>query len=153
GPAWERYFRAKPQARVPQIDTARHTADLIYQLSPYSLEVFRREALLSATEALQPGGGLVGLRRLVHFPQRTEFAKDQMVTVYIPLGQERTESVVPYSALVFDAFGGSWIYLDRTEAKAKDKESKFERRRVELGPLVEGGVVIWPSATAKEQVV
>jgi multidrug efflux pump subunit AcrA (membrane-fusion protein) len=84
-------------------------------------------------------------------PQRTTFAKDQMVTVYVPLGHKRVETVVPYSAFVFDAFGGAWIYLESTDAKAKTH--RFERRRVEMGPVIGGEFVIRPGLTASDRVV
>ncbi len=115
-----RPLRATPLGKTPQVDTARHTADLFYDL---------------------------GIAKL---SPRLDFAKDQMLTVYVPLDQKRTESVVPYGAVVFDAFGGSWIYLDRTADKG---QPKYQRRRVKLGPLVEGGVVIWPTAATGDLVV
>ncbi len=80
-----RTFKAKPLALVPQVDTIRHTVDLIYEL--------------------------------VQGPQSIPFAKDQMISVFVPLGKERVESVVPYSAVVFDAFGGGWIYLEKGAEK------------------------------------
>jgi multidrug efflux pump subunit AcrA (membrane-fusion protein) len=67
-------------------------------------------------------------------------AKDQMVTVSVPLGGRRTETVVPYSAVVFDAYAGAWIYLDRTTDKSP--QCVYERRRVELGPRVNDRIVI-----------
>src|SRR5262249_51802783 len=83
--------------------------------------------------------------------QRHKFAKDQMVTVHIPVGKEGRESVVPYAAVVFDAFGGTWIYVERTAADAKFHQ--FERRRIEVGPTVKGGVIVRPTATPGERVV
>ena len=120
-------FKAKPVALVPQVDSVRHTVDLIYEMLPGENSV--------------------------------PFAKDQMVTVFVPLGKQRVESVVPYSAVVFDAFGGSWIYLDKGEEKGKHK---FERRRVDLGATVTikekvgkaaDRVVIRPAAMAGQRVV
>ena len=78
-------------------------------------------------------------------------AKDQMVTVYVPLGTARKECVVPYSAVVFDAYGGAWIYLDKT---AKEAETHlYERRRVELGPAVKEGIVVRPALGPQEKIV
>ena len=77
-------------------------------------------------------------------------AKDQMMTVFVPLTRKQKETVVPYDAVVFDAFGGSWIYLERPEEGGRHR---FERRRVELGPTVEKGVVIRPLAAAGEKIV
>jgi cobalt-zinc-cadmium efflux system membrane fusion protein len=84
------------------------------------------------------------------------WAKDQMVDVLVPLGTERKESIVPYSAVVYDSYGGTWVYIDRS--KPGDKTHVYERRRVELGPTVGGGVVIradgqHPAAQEGERVV
>jgi RND family efflux transporter MFP subunit len=66
--------------------------------------------------------------------------KDQMVTVHVPTGKEQHATVVAYAALVFDASGQAWVYLERT-ADA-DKEHRFERRRVDLGAAVDNGIVV-----------
>jgi cobalt-zinc-cadmium efflux system membrane fusion protein len=78
-------------------------------------------------------------------------AKDQMVTVSVPLGGRRTETVVPYSAVVFDAYAGAWIYLDRNTDNSP--QCVYERRRVELGPRVNDRIVIRPAVKAGERVV
>ena len=44
----------------------------------------------------------------------TFLARDQMVTVHVPLDGRREECVVPYAAVIFDAYAGTWIYLDQT---------------------------------------
>ncbi len=77
--------------------------------------------------------------------------KDQMVTVFVPLGDSREETVVPYSAVVFDAYAGAWIYLDRTPKDAK--HDTYERRRVELGASRGSDVVIRPGCKKDERVV
>lgn len=83
-------------------------------------------------------------------PQRTLLAKDQMVTVALLLGEEHKETVVPYSAVIYDAYGGTWIYLDQG---AHDESHVFERMRVELGPSLKDGVVVRPGCKANERVV
>lgn len=87
-------------------------------------------------------------------PQDVVLAKDQMVTVLVPVGRQRLESVVPYSAIIYDAHGGAWLYVDRTE---KPNVQRYERRRVELGAGVDGGVVVRagqePALRADERVV
>jgi RND family efflux transporter MFP subunit len=55
--------------------------------------------------------------------------KDQMVTVRLPIGKMEKATVLPYAAIVFDAHGHSWIYVERPE---KDGKHQFERRPVEL---------------------
>ncbi len=77
--------------------------------------------------------------------------KDERLTVFVPLGDERKETVVPYSTVVFDAYAGAWVYLERTAEGAK--EHVFERRRVELGPSVGMDVVIRPGLKEGDRVV
>lgn len=109
---------AEPVAAVPQVDLARHTADLLYRL---------------------PASAPANL------------AKDQMLSVRVPLGEARKESVVPYDAVVYDAYAGAWVYIDQTPPRAA--EHVFERRRVELGPTMADGVVIRPALRPEERVV
>ncbi len=84
-------------------------------------------------------------------PGKTPLARDQMVTVALPLGESREESVVPYSAVIYDAYGGTWIYLEKS--KAANGDHVFERRRVELGPAPGGTVVVRPPLGKEERVV
>ncbi len=65
--------------------------------------------------------------------------KDQMVPVKIPVGPKEKRPVIPYSAVVFDAHGHSWIYLERP---AKDDKHRFERRPIELITAVKDGLMI-----------
>jgi RND family efflux transporter MFP subunit len=118
-------FEGRPIAVVPQVDPGRHTADLLYEITP------------GAHKAGAPEPGL--------------FAKDLMVTVFVPLGRESVESVVPYAAVVFDVHGSAWVYLDRGADQAGTH--KYERRRVDLGASVRDGVVIHPAAQAGDRVV
>jgi multidrug efflux pump subunit AcrA (membrane-fusion protein) len=83
--------------------------------------------------------------------QRPILAKDQMVTVQLPLGRQRESTVVPYSAVIFDAYAGAWLYLDKTPPGSETHT--YERRRVQLGPAVEGGVVVRPLCQPGDQVV
>lgn len=101
-------FEARFKELVPQVDPARHTADLLY------------EWVGPAPAQIQ--------------------AKDQMLPVLVPMGQLTEETVVSDAAVIFDAYGGTWIYLDRTPEKAE--QHIYERRRVELGPAVDEGLVI-----------
>jgi RND family efflux transporter MFP subunit len=79
------------------------------------------------------------------------FWKDQMLTVRIPIGKKQLASVVPDSAVVFDAHGGAWIYLDQT--KDKSVKHQFERRRVELATPMDAGFVVRPTLAEGERVV
>jgi multidrug efflux pump subunit AcrA (membrane-fusion protein) len=144
GPGKPLRFDAKPVAIVPLVDPARHTADLVYELTPYPRSDVAREA-----------AGVVGAAAgtpAVPPPARPAlFAKDQMLTVEVPLGERREETVVPYSAVVFDAYAGTWIYIDHTKKGAT--ECAYERRRVELGPAIGDDVVIRPGTKPGERVV
>jgi multidrug efflux pump subunit AcrA (membrane-fusion protein) len=108
---------------VPQVDLLKHTADLIYKLEP-----------------LAKGDTLPA-----------DLVKDQMVSVAVPIGIRSEEAIVPYAAVVFDAYGGSWIYIDRT---AKDAETcVYERVRVELGAPLGNDVAVRPALKAGDAVV
>lgn len=84
-------------------------------------------------------------------PAGAALAKDQLLSVGVPLDKKKMETVVPYSAIVFDAYGGSWVYLHRF--KEGDKTHIFERRRVELGPSLGERIVVRPPLEASDQVV
>lgn len=139
-------LRAVPLAAVPLVDTNRHTADLIYDLTPALRPAAAREPL-----AARDGAASIALVPARPAAARPFLAKDQMLTVFLPLGRQQEETVVPYAAVVFDAYAGAWIYLDQTTPNAK--EHVYERRRVELGPSVESDVVIRPSLKSSERVV
>lgn len=79
------------------------------------------------------------------------FVKEQMVTVRLKLGKKENASVVPYSAVIFDAHGHTWIYLERPDAQ--DGKYFFERRRIELLASHDGGVIIRPTLADGELVV
>lgn len=123
-------LEARPLALVPQVDAARHTADLIYEL-PGPPEAVAGPAA----------------------PSAPAFAKDQMLTVQVPMGGEAEECVVPYAAVVYDAYAGAWIYLDRTAGDGATGHV-YERRRIELGPRIgEKDVVVRPACDPSDKVV
>jgi multidrug efflux pump subunit AcrA (membrane-fusion protein) len=128
-----------PRSLVPQVDPVRHTADLFYDLLPVSLEEFAR----FATEALANPAA-------ARPPTATAFARDQLLTVPVPLDEPRQECVVPVAAVLYDTYGGAWVYV---EQKADAKTIVYERRRVELGPVTDGGVIVRPPLKAGEKVV
>ena len=78
-------------------------------------------------------------------------ARDQVLAVYVPVDQKRMGSIVPYDALVYDTHGSTWVYLDVTPAGAA--KNVYQRRRVELGPTVDGGVVVRAEGLAGARVV
>jgi RND family efflux transporter MFP subunit len=81
------------------------------------------------------------------------FARDLMVTALVPVSTGQPETAVPYAAIVYDAHGGAWVYVDR--GKAKSGKQQYERRGVNVGARVHGTdlVVVRPSLTAGEAVV
>jgi len=78
-------------------------------------------------------------------------ARDQMVMVDVPLGRSTKQTVVPTSALVNDAHGGTWIYLDRT-APGEEKHT-YERLRVETGASLGNEVVIRPALKPGQRIL
>jgi membrane fusion protein, heavy metal efflux system len=80
-----------------------------------------------------------------------DFYKDQMVTVYMPLGVKRTEKLVPHDALVYDTHGNAWLYLERT--KADDKLHRFVRQRVQLGAPVGAQLIVRAELSEGDRVV
>jgi RND family efflux transporter MFP subunit len=84
-------------------------------------------------------------------PHQGLIAKDQLVSVFMPLGSISEKSLVPYSAIVFDAHGGTWVYVEKTTAGAK--EHVFERRRVELLASAGKDVIVRPRLATTDNVV
>jgi multidrug efflux pump subunit AcrA (membrane-fusion protein) len=82
----------------------------------------------------------------------TVFVKDMLVTVHVPLGKGkvRKETVVPNDAIVYDIHGHAWIYVERAK---KGDMHVFQRRPVQLGAEVEGGVIVWPTLSKDDLVV
>lgn len=78
------------------------------------------------------------------------FVKDQMVAVQAPIGTKAKAVVVPYSAIVFDAHGHGWIYVERPMF---DGKHRFERRPVELVGAEEDLVIVRSSLAGGEPVV
>jgi membrane fusion protein, heavy metal efflux system len=79
------------------------------------------------------------------------FVKDQMLTAYVPIDKKEKATIVPYAAVVFDAYGHAWVYLERTADK--DAKHLFERRRIELASAGDGGLIIRPPLAVGDRVV
>jgi multidrug efflux pump subunit AcrA (membrane-fusion protein) len=146
-------YTGKPIALVPRVDLQRHTVDLIYELSP-GIPTGKAKNTANTAE------GNEGEQAEPIAKPKTKkqpaikaplLVKDQMVSVLVPLSKKKKETLVPYSAIVFDSQGGAWIYLYHGEKK--HDVHQFERRRVELGPVVNGHIVIRPALAEKTQVV
>lgn len=133
-----------PEHDLPRLDRAQPASLLLPGGQPLPLKPM---AFVPQVDLLRHTADMI-----YELPADTRpFAKDQMLSVLIPLGGKHDECIVPYAAVVFDAYGGSWVYVERTEAGAKTHV--FERRRVELGPAVETCVVVHPACKPGEAVV
>jgi hypothetical protein len=116
----------RPVSLVPQVDAATHTAELYYDLAPALAELRQNKARLPVV------------------------AKDMRANVALPQQVRRDETVVPSEAVVRDAGGAAWIYLER---EAEGGRRHYERRRVEVGPLLKEGLVIRPTLAPVDRVV
>ncbi len=69
------------------------------------------------------------LRSTVDFyyelPADTKRRPGERIVAFLPTKQSAEQLVVPFSAIVFDAGGGSWVYVET-------KEHAYERRRVDV---------------------
>jgi len=129
-PAGAKSYQATWHGLVGQIDLIRHTADVLYDLGP----AFDKA----------PSG------------QLPVVAKDLLVTVHVPIGKQARETVLPSAAIVYDTYGGAWVYVDVTPIKQREEQHAlltFERRRAELGPLHGDGQVIRAGLTDRDHVV
>jgi multidrug efflux pump subunit AcrA (membrane-fusion protein) len=146
-------YTGKFIAKVPRVDVQRHTIDLIYELAPGpSNDIAKQMANTNGNDkGKQPKLGPKLKGKVQPASEPLPLAKDQMVSVLVPLGKKSTATVVPYSAIVFDSQGGAWIYLYHGEKKHNIHQ--FERRRVELGPPVNGDIVIRPPLPAETKIV
>ena len=81
----------------------------------------------------------------------SRFLKDQMVTVNVPIGKKEKAAVVPTSAVIYDAHGHAWIYLEIT--KDGDARHRFERRPVEVVAAVDDGLMLRTRMSDGERVV
>ncbi|GEM_PF-6169961 len=88
---------------------------------------------------------------LAPFKDAPVFYKDQMVTVYMPIGKKQSAVVLPCSAVVYDTHRGAWVYVDRT--KADDKQHRFVRQRVQLGAHLEDGLIVQADLIQGERIV
>jgi RND family efflux transporter MFP subunit len=67
-------------------------------------------------------------------PAGTSRRPGERVSVFLPTTRTTSARVVPWSAVVFDAVGGAWVYVETTE-------HAYERRRVDLA-RVEGDLAV-----------
>lgn len=83
----------------------------------------------------------------LRFSPGRELHLGQAVNVWVPcVGEAEEPLTVPASAVVFDSKGSSWVYVSVGERR-------FSRRRVDLGRVHEGRVVIARGLSAGQAVV
>lgn len=70
----------------------------------------------------------------------------QAVAVSLPIGEQAAAVVMPRSAVLWDGFGNSSVYV-------RTSPERFERRRVELGQLAADGIVVRRGLDAGDEVV
>ena len=75
--------------------------------------------------------------------------KDLMVAARVPLDKKNESTLVPYSAIIFDAHGQTWIYVENSGEK--DERHSFERKRVEIVSSQGKDVIIQPMLARSER--
>ena len=84
---------------------------------------------VEAPQPTDPGRQTVDIYFAVENPEQA-LRPGQATAVHLPTGSETEQLVVPAGALIWDGFGGAWVYV-RTDS------DEFAARRVELG-------AVWP---------
>jgi cobalt-zinc-cadmium efflux system membrane fusion protein len=123
-----------------------------------------RVKLGDPVQAMLPDASLPVEARPVDVPQPTEPGKQtvpllyeidntagnlrpgQAVAVSLPIGEQAAAVVIPQSAVLWDGFGNSSVYV-RTSPES------FERRGVELGQLLADGIGVRRGLHADDEVV
>ena len=82
----------------------------------------------------------------MELPKEADFRPGERVAVTLPYGDEVQALHVPESAIVRDAAGTAWVYT-------LVAEHAFERRRVEVEHVSEGGARLARGLAAGVQVV
>ena len=100
--------------------------------SGVAVEVPARQ--LEAAPAGNSNAGTVDLFFEIPNPQRS-WSPDEKVIVRIPLKSQGEESVVPWSAVIHDVHGGSWVYVNTGP-------HTYVRQRVEVREVVDSLAVL-----------
>jgi len=74
------------------------------------------------------------------------FRVGQKVSVRVPMKVSEEYPVVPYAAIVYDMYGGSWLYV-------KEAPLTYIRKRISVAYIVDDLAVISRGVTAGEEVV
>lgn len=75
-----------------------------------------------------------------------QFRPGQKVSVTLPFKQEQTSSVIPFSAILYDIQGGTWVYENSTPLV-------YIRRRVELANVENGFAILKRGPAAGTKIV
>lgn len=76
----------------------------------------------------------------------SQFRPGQKVSVTLPFKQEQTSSVIPFSAILYDIQGGTWVYENPTPLV-------YIRRRVELANVENGFAILKRGPAAGTKIV
>jgi len=76
----------------------------------------------------------------------SQFRPGQKVSVTLPFKQEQTSSVIPFSAILYDIQGGTWVYENSTPLV-------YIRRRVELANVENGFAILKRGPAAGTKIV
>lgn len=146
---WLRVF--VPEADLETVDRAAPLEIVFPPTRPGEKQAVALASPLPAVPEVDPVKHTAELLYQLKVPEGRTVARNQMFEVDVPLRQATKETVLPYSALIFDAHGGTWIYVQRS--KKTDKQQVFQRLRVELGPSLGKNIVVRPPLGAEEVVV
>jgi RND family efflux transporter MFP subunit len=135
-----------PEHYLPRIDAKKPASITRTETAPFVAEPV---ALIPLVDANRRTADMI--YALKSSSWQGPFAKDQMMSMLVPVGKEIKETVVPYSAIIFDSYGSAWIYLE-VEVES-DGDHVYARQRVELGPRVGDEVAIRGSAKSGDRVV
>ena len=106
----------------------------VQSLAAHTGQVFSLAEPVSGPLSANPDTASVDLFFVMANPTGA-FRPGQKVSVWLSLGTEAESLVVPFSAILYDTFGGTWVY----ENPAPDT---FVRRRVEVKNVVHDEAVI-----------
>ncbi len=75
-----------------------------------------------------------------------DFHPRQRISVNVPLKEEALALVVPWSSVLFDAYGGTWVYLETSPGS-------YIRRKIQVRRVTGGWAVLQRGLTAGDRVV
>jgi RND family efflux transporter MFP subunit len=128
---------------VAQIDTTAEAT--IGELTAKQRAEGRRVKPVSAPPSADPAAGTVDLFYELDNKQQ-QYTPGQRVAVSLPLRDEAESLTVPWSAIVFDIHGGTWVY-------ERSGETTFIRRRVLVRYVTDGVAILADGPPAGTKIV